>query len=180
MSSLVRGDIFKMPRQPCLQIHRRHHVTACGAARCHPSPGHGALTYTDMGVSAPAPLNQRRNPMRAKKVCGHATCYELVPAGTTYCAEHERQRGWPRRTGNTRSTATGHRARRERVLKRDGYRWQLRYEGICTGTATIVDHIVALGLGGADIDDNCQAACEPCHKRKTSREGHEARWGTAP
>ena len=78
--------------------------------------------------------------MRAKKVCGHATCYELVPAGTTYCAEHERQRGWQRKTGVTRTDTTKHRKRRLRVLKRDGYRCQLRYEGICTGTATIVDH----------------------------------------
>jgi hypothetical protein len=43
------------------------------------------------------------------------------------------------------------------VLRRDGYRCRIRYEGICIGEATIVDHIRAIGLGGADDDANCQA-----------------------
>ena len=111
---------------------------------------------------------------RAPKTCGTAGCPNLV-RGRTYCPDHERERGWPRKTGNTRSTAPGHRARRERVLKRDRHQCQLRYPGVCTGTATIVDHIVALGLGGADTDEACQAVCEPCHRQKTSREGHLAR-----
>jgi 5-methylcytosine-specific restriction enzyme A len=93
----------------------------------------------------------------AKKVCGHAECYELVPTGTHYYAIHERERGWPRKTGSTRSTAPGHHAR-ERILKRADYRCQIRYPGICTDHATVIDHVIALGLGGTDDDANCQAA----------------------
>ena len=58
--------------------------------------------------------------------------------------------------------------------QRDRHLCQLRYPGICIGTATRCDHIVAVGLGGADTDDNCQGACKPCHDRKTSAEGHIA------
>ena len=118
--------------------------------------------------------------MRAKKVCGHATCYELVPAGTIYCAEHERQRGWQRNTGVTRTDTTAHRKRRLRVLARDGHQCQLRYDVICTGTATVCDHIVPLAEGGDDTDAGCQAACLKCHRRKTSMEGHRARGHTVP
>jgi hypothetical protein len=35
----------------------------------------------------------------------------------------------------------------------------LRYAGVCIGIATVVDHVLALKLGGSDTDDNCQAAC---------------------
>ena len=96
---------------------------------------------------------------RAPKVCGHHQCANLVPAGTTYCAEHERQRGWRRNTGVTRTDTAAHRARRQRVLARDRHECQLRYDGICTGTAAVCDHIVALAEGGSDTDANCQAAC---------------------
>lgn len=110
---------------------------------------------------------------RVPELCGTTGCTALV-RGKVYCNDHEPQRGWPRKTGNTRSTAPSHRARRERVLKRDDYRCQLRYPG-CTGTATIVDHVVALRLGSADTDANCQGACQPCHRRKASCEGHLAK-----
>ncbi len=40
--------------------------------------------------------------------------------------------------------------------------------------------ITALALGGADTDDNCQAACQPRHRRKTSHEGHHARRNPQP
>ncbi|MGV0675842.1 HNH endonuclease [Mycolicibacterium fortuitum] len=112
---------------------------------------------------------------RAPKLCGATGCTTLV-RGHTYCPHHQRQRGW-RRGGTTRTNTTEHRARHDRVLQRDGYQCSLRYPGICIGTATICDHIVALTEHGADSDDNCQAACEPCHRRKTSHEGHRARWG---
>jgi TIR domain len=39
-----------------------------------------------------------------------------------------------------------------------GHRCQIRYPGICSDRATIIDHIVALGLGGTNDDSNAQAA----------------------
>ena len=118
--------------------------------------------------------------MARRKMCGQLGCINIVDGGVAYCPEHERQRGWPRRTGGTRSTTAAHRARRERILRRDRYQCQLQYPAICVGNATIVDHIRALGLGGADADENCEAACAPCHRQKTSREGHLARGHRIP
>jgi 5-methylcytosine-specific restriction endonuclease McrA len=46
--------------------------------------------------------------------------------------------------------------------------------GICTDLATVIGDVKALGLGGTDSDDNSQVACAPCHRRKTSLEGHRA------
>ena len=118
--------------------------------------------------------------MPRRKTCGHLGCINLTDGGVPYCPEHQRQRGWPRKTGVTRTDTAAHRKRRERVLKRDGHRCQLRYDGICTHTATICDHIVPLAEGGQDTDAGCQAACLECHRRKTSMEGHRARGHTVP
>lgn len=56
-------------------------------------------------------------------------------------------------------------ARRARIF--------LAHHGIC-GCCTKkilgpyeIDHIVALGIGGPDIDANCHPLCEECHKPKT-------------
>ena len=113
--------------------------------------------------------------MARRKMCGWLHCLSLVDAGTKYCPEHERQRGWKRKTGNTRSTKPGHRARRGRILARAGHRCQIRYINICTGVAAVCDHIVPLAEGGLDADENCQAACLKCHHIKTSFEGHKGK-----
>lgn len=63
-------------------------------------------------------------------------------------------------------------ARRRRILIRDQHRCQLDYPGICAERATDVDHIIA---GDNHDDHNLQAACDPCHQHKSSREGVHAR-----
>ncbi|ART68832.1 hypothetical protein BTO20_09755 [Mycobacterium dioxanotrophicus] len=112
---------------------------------------------------------------RAPRLFGTAGCATLV-RGSTYCPDHQRQRGW-RRGGTTRTNTTEDRARRDRVLQRAGHQCRIRYPDVCIGTASCCDHIVALTEHGDDSDENCQAACAPCHRRKTSLEGHRARWG---
>ncbi len=68
-----------------------------------------------------------------------------------------------------------HKARRRRILARDGYQCQIRGPR-CTGKATVLDHILAVGLGGdADSDDNTQAACANCNQQKAAHEGVQAR-----
>jgi 5-methylcytosine-specific restriction enzyme A len=62
--------------------------------------------------------------------------------------------------------------RRQRVLRRDGHRCQLRYPGICTVVASHVDHRVA---GDDHSLSNLQAACPACHGRKSAVEGVAAR-----
>ena len=69
------------------------------------------------------------------------------------------------------------RAKRNRVLQRDGHECQLRYIG-CTGCAAEVDDIVPVSVSGisrADAtDDMLQAVCHSCHKQKTDRERRTA------
>jgi 5-methylcytosine-specific restriction endonuclease McrA len=93
---------------------------------------------------------------------------------TRRCSEHERQHAW-KGAGDKRSGTAAHKQRRARVLKRDRHQCQLRYEGICIGIASDLDHVVPLGEGGADSDDNCVSAGRACHLRKLSREGRRAR-----
>jgi len=73
-----------------------------------------------------------------------------------------------------RTTTPAHRAQRLRVLRRDRYRCQLQYPGRCIGTATEMDHKDNVASGGSDNDANQQAACKPCHAKKSSDEGHAA------
>jgi 5-methylcytosine-specific restriction protein A len=65
---------------------------------------------------------------------------------------------------------------RDRILKRDGHRCQIRRPGICTGVATEADHIVPVSVTGpaGDHDGNLQAACHPCHAAKTADESAAA------
>ena len=65
-------------------------------------------------------------------------------------------------------------ANRPRVLMRDKYECQVRYEG-CEGAATEVDHRVNLARNGSDAMSNLQAICSRCHKKKTAAESTEAR-----
>jgi 5-methylcytosine-specific restriction endonuclease McrA len=62
-------------------------------------------------------------------------------------------------------------SRRQKVLARDKQQCQLRLGG-CLGKATDVDH-----KGHRDDHelDSLRAACRPCHNRRTSQQGAEAR-----
>lgn len=62
---------------------------------------------------------------------------------------------------------------RARVFARpDGRVCALRFDGICVGYATEVDH----KLRGDDHRDcNLQPACGPCHRHKSALEGAAAR-----
>ncbi|MBH5296526.1 HNH endonuclease [Corynebacterium ulcerans] len=62
-------------------------------------------------------------------------------------------------------------ALRHRILTRDNYRCQLRYDG-CKGFATDVDHI---HRGDNHADSNLQSACSACHLKKTHAEALAAR-----
>lgn len=53
---------------------------------------------------------------------------------------------------------------RRRILHRDNHTCQIRTPGICTHTATHVDHIRSPLNGGAWFDQhNLRAACQPCN-----------------
>lgn len=76
--------------------------------------------------------------------------------------------------GFTRTSTADHKARVKRVLKRDGHLCQLRLAG-CTIGADAMDHIIGTAAGGAETDDNCQAACKNCNDLKAQQEAREGR-----
>lgn len=108
---------------------------------------------------------------RAPKICSEPTCFALVYDGRR-CEEHRPAKQWANKGWDSRRNDTEqHRMLKSRVLGGAGYRCQLRYEDICTGLATQVDRI---DNEGDYTDHNCQAVCVPCHRHKTSVEGHRA------
>lgn len=51
-------------------------------------------------------------------------------------------------------------------------------KGILT-PSTVPDHIIPLGKGGPDTDDNIRCLCAPCHKARTAEQfGYQATFGT--
>ena len=53
---------------------------------------------------------------------------------------------------------------RVEVLERDGYVCRIGIEGVCTGHAEVVDHVIPIVAGGDPFDvDNLRAACRPCN-----------------
>ena len=121
------------------------------------------------------PFRRLVTPMpRAPRICGRNGCARTVPAGQR-CPAHKH--GWGK--GNPRTSTPQHRAWRAQVLRNAGYQCEIRDPGICTGTATIADHIKATAFGGAHYEvTNGQAACQPCSRKKSSDEGHIAQGHT--
>lgn len=106
---------------------------------------------------------------RALKVCSKPGCPTLTTEGR--CAEH-RQAPWAGSDRRSRLPADWPR-RRLRVLRRDGWRCQIRRPG-CKLIATEVDHVVN---DDNHDEDNLQSACHPCHAAKTQEESAQARQG---
>lgn len=109
---------------------------------------------------------------RAPRKCPKPGCEERI-TNTPYCETHT-QHHWVN-GGRPRTTTPEHREQRLRILDRDHYRCQLRYPDRCIGKATEMDHRQNLASRGSDDDSNMQAACRPCHAKKSSNEGNRAR-----
>ncbi len=122
------------------------------------------------------------NPQRPKVACKHPGCPELVRPPKRFCAEHEttsplRPKPWAKNEGVS-AHARGYGARwrklRAAFLRARPLCQDCEGRGVIT-EATTVDHVVPKHLGGRDEWRNLQALCEPCHNRKTGREGARAR-----
>lgn len=74
-------------------------------------------------------------------------------------------------TWRTKPLPRGWDKTRSRILRRDGYVCQLRYD-VCTAQATQVDHITG---PHDESDTNLQAVCVECHRVKTARDTNAAR-----
>jgi 5-methylcytosine-specific restriction protein A len=106
---------------------------------------------------------------RALQACSEPRCPELVTHGT--CPQHANPRPPWRNSTRDQRLPDDWPARRTRILNRDAHTCQLRYPG-CAGHATEVDHVTP---GDDHSDTNLQAACNPCHRIKSSREGGRAK-----
>lgn len=109
---------------------------------------------------------------RAPRKCPKQGCEQRI-TNTRYCEAHT-EHHWVN-GGTPRTTTPEHREQRLRILDRDNRTCQLRYPRRCIGVATEMDHRIPVHLGGTDNDDNMQSACEPCHAKKSSDEGNQAR-----
>lgn len=58
------------------------------------------------------------------------------------------------------------------MLDRCNYQCQLRYDGICQGTATTVDHIIPVAKRPdlAHDPSNWRGSCQPCNQHKARTE----------
>ncbi len=116
---------------------------------------------------------------RAPKYCAHDDCTTLIPGGTRNCPTHTSR--WPTDQRTRRTKTPEHEAWRGQVLINARHQCQLRYTGVCIDTATQADHIKPVTEGGPEFDPtNGQGACEPCHRLKSSDEGHRAQGHHVP
>lgn len=116
---------------------------------------------------------------RAPKHCSNSArqpnpCWNMALPGQRNCADCGNSR-WP--TDDPFRAARMNEIPQEtytRIFTRDRYECQIRYAGLCTGAADDLDHVVPNFEGGDSSDFNLQAACTPCHRAKSSDEGHRA------
>lgn len=109
-------------------------------------------------------------PRRPAHPCNHAGCGRLTEK--RYCEIHtvtDKAPAWRTTTGSStsRGYGAGWRRLRKRILARDPF-------CLCCGrnVSEHVDHIVSKAAGGTDDAANLRGICEPCHKRKTAKDGH--------
>ena len=90
--------------------------------------------------------------------CGQATV-------ATRCPDCESARNIARGSSHARGYGRRHRDLAKRYLRLTTF-CELRYPG-CRRVAADADHRVPLRVGGKSVWANYQAACKPCHARKT-------------
>lgn len=120
-------------------------------------------------------------PNLSARPCRHFGCNALVRDGSGYCAAHQADR----RIGKFADERRGSRhdrgygaeweKTRKRILRRDKGLCQPCLQRGRPTPAKQVDHIMPKGEGGTDADDNLQAICIECHKKKTAAEAQRGR-----
>ncbi len=70
-----------------------------------------------------------------------------------------------------------YRRKRDACLRRARGRCEIRIPGTCIGAASQADHID--GIANDPHHDRLRAACEPCHKHVTARQGNKSKRGAA-
>lgn len=100
----------------------------------------------------------------APRVCPTPGCPNDQP-----CRTHARK-PWTGTNRTNRTSTTGWRTKRRRILARDRYTC---YQ--CGQHADQVDHLTPVAEGGTDDPANLGAICGTCHDRKTKAEAARGR-----
>ncbi len=113
-------------------------------------------------------------PVRAKSPCRHAGCRVLLD-NPGFCDQHRKEAFRAQK-----QVVTEDYKERNRFYQRKEWKavraLQLQLEPLCRScrgagklvAAVIVDHIVAIADGGAELDhENLQSLCKSCHNTKT-------------
>ena len=110
-------------------------------------------------------------PRRPKIPCKHPGCSQLVPHGTKFCEEHEKQHQSDARTTKEKGYNGRWRKARERFLKQHPLCIRCMEQGKYV-QAKVVDHIIP-HRGDQHLfwdENNWQPLCKSCHDRKTMTE----------
>lgn len=101
--------------------------------------------------------------------CIEAGCSAMAVPGPRHARCRPHQRAWDR----ARSARPERRIYQTSGWKRipvRGQRCAIGYPDICTGWASVRDHIVPKSKGGSDDPSNVQPACRACNGAKWNRE----------
>ena len=74
-----------------------------------------------------------------------------------------------KRRRDSRVYGAAWRRAREVCLRRANWRCEIQIEGVCIGAASQVDH--EFGAENDPQHQHLRAACDPCHKHVTARQG---------
>lgn len=120
------------------------------------------------------PGGESQMPITAPRPCNHPGCGVLVRDGSGRCAKHPAPVWAKSATATKRVTGRKLQAMRASLFERCPLCVECEKVGRITA-ATQRDHIIPLGEGGADDDDNTQALCEACHEAKSAVEAMRGR-----
>jgi len=103
--------------------------------------------------------------IRALRTCAEPGCSALVERGR--CAAHARARY--RAQDGARPSASGRGYNYEWRVIRAKHLLAYPLCGVCGGSATEVDHMLPLAMGGTNEAGNLRSLCKPCHSAHTMR-----------
>jgi len=109
-------------------------------------------------------------PTKPKRSCAYISCPNRVPAGQTFCRQHQKEqvRRYDKKRGSSYDRGYNVRWRRARRMYLNHH--PFCYE--CGGLATVVDHIIP-HKGDQDLfwdESNWGSMCTACHGKKTATE----------
>ena len=111
-------------------------------------------------------------PTKPLHYCNQPGCHETTRE--RYCEKHKPLHEWHKTTSYKRTTGRKLQRQRAQLFAEQPLCVECVRQGRVS-VATIRDHIIPLGEGGSDTDDNIQGLCRECSDRKTAEESRRGR-----